>query len=363
TLTEVTFAYARDEAGLPAPVVLTLTSASQPDLVLGRASTMLNTTQTDDPRGVPLTFTFDKVIPLSKDESYTLSIETLGQILYLEGSAVSNETDYDWGLPFRIDGYDPYGGMYSNDDLVLQVYWVDDINKLNRYLDILNKADYIIIPTNHQYGQITRVPERYPLTTLYYRELIGCPSGQEIIECYRLAQPGMYEGKLGFELAAVFESYPTLGNIVINDQRAEEAFTFYDHPKVLIFKKSDSYDGNRVRAILSSVDLTKVVQLTPTQFSDFKTLMLPETKLASQRAGGTWSDLFDYDWLQNKVPGLGLLFWYAFIFVLGLFAYPIARLALPGLKQYSYALGRIVGLVLMAWLAWMGGSIGVPYTR
>ncbi|MEY2818544.1 MAG: hypothetical protein RL275_2007 [Chloroflexota bacterium] len=363
TLTEVTFAYARDEAGLPAPVVLTLTSASQPDLVLGRASTMLNTTQTDDPRGVPLTFTFDKVIPLSKDESYTLSIETLGQILYLEGSAVSNETDYDWGLPFRIDGYDPYGGMYSNDDLVLQVYWVDDINKLNRYLDILNKADYIIIPTNHQYGQITRVPERYPLTTLYYRELIGCPSGQEIIECYRLAQPGMYEGKLGFELAAVFESYPTLGNIVINDQRAEEAFTFYDHPKVLIFKKSDSYDGNRVRAILSSVDLTKVVQLTPTQFSDFKTLMLPETKLESQRAGGTWSDLFDYDWLQNKVPGLGLLFWYAFIFVLGLFAYPIARLALPGLKQYSYALGRIVGLVLMAWLAWMGGSIGVPYTR
>lgn len=362
-LTEITFAHARDEAGIPAPVILTLTSASQPDLVLGRASTMLDTTRTDDPRGVPLTFTFDTVIPLSKDESYILSIETLGQILYLEGSAVSNETDYDWGLPFRIDGYDPYGGMYSNDDLVLQVYWVEDINKLNRYLDILNRTDYIVIPTNHQYAQITRVPERYPLTTLYYRELIGCPSAQEIIECYRLAQPGMYEGQLGFELAAVFESYPTLGNIVINDQRAEEAFTFYDHPKVLIFKKSDSYDGNRVRAILSSVDLTKVVPLTPTQFSDFKTLMLPETKLASQRAGGTWSDLFDYNWLQNKYPWLGLLFWYVFIFVLGLFAYPIARLALPGLKQYSYALGRIVGLVLMAWLAWMGGSVGVPYTR
>jgi len=362
-LTEVTFAYARDEAGMPAPVVLTLTSASQPDLVLGRASTMLDTTRTDDPRGVPLMFTFDKVIPLSKDESYTLTIETLGQILYIEGSAVSNETDYDWGLPFRIDGYDPYGGMYSNDDLVLQVYWVEDINKLNRYLDILNRTDYIVIPTNHQYAQITRVPERYPLTTLYYRELIGCPADEEIIECYRLAQPGMYEGNLGFELAAVFESYPALGNIVINDQRAEEAFTFYDHPKVLIFKKSADYDPNQLRAILSSVDLTKVVQLTPTQFSDFKTLMLPETKLASQRAGGTWSDLFDYDWAQNKYPILGLLFWYAFIFVLGLFAYPIARLALPGLRQYSYALGRIVGLVLMAWLAWMGGSIGVPYTR
>ncbi|GJQ35829.1 MAG: hypothetical protein JETCAE01_18390 [Anaerolineaceae bacterium] len=362
-LTEVTFAYARDDSGIPAPVNLTLTSASQPDLVLGRASTMLDTSRTTNPRGVPLTFTFDKVIPLSTKESYTISIETLGQALFIQGSAVVNESDYDWGLPFRIDGHDPYGGMYSNDDLVLQVYWPDDANKLNRFVEILSKADYIVIPTNHQYGQITRLPERYPLTTLYYRELIGCPEGEEIIECYRVAQPGTYEGRLGFELASVFESYPTLGGIVINDQRAEEAFTFYDHPKVMIFRKTDTFTTDRVRAILGSVDLSKVVPLTPTQFSDFKTLMLPESRLASQRAGGTWSQLFDYDWLQNKYPLLGVLLWYTFLFVLGVFAYPIARLALPGLRQYSYALGRIVGLVLLAWLAWMGGSLGVPYTR
>lgn len=278
-LTEVTFGFARDEAGVSAPVNLTLYSASQPDLPLGRASTMLNATQTADPRGVPLTFTFDKVIPLSKDESYTLEIETLGQVLFIEGSAVVNETDYDWGLPFRIDGYDPYGqnGLFKyddparqDDDLGLQVYWADDINKLNRYVDILSRADYIVVPTNHQYAQITRLPERYPLTTLYYRELIGCPASEEIIECYRLAQPGMYEGKLGFELAAVFESYPMLGPIVINDQRAEEAFTFYDHPKVLIFKKTDDFDANRLRAIFNTVDLSKVMPLTPTQFNDLK---------------------------------------------------------------------------------------------
>ncbi|GAB1472232.1 hypothetical protein MASR2M66_31100 [Chloroflexota bacterium] len=362
-LTEITIAHARDDAGIAAPINLTLYSASQPDLVLARASTMLDSTPTADSRGVPMTFNFDKVIPLSKDQSYTLTIETLGQTLFIEGSAVVNETDYDWGLPFRIDNYDPYGGLYSNDDLVLQVYWGEDENKVERFVNILSKGDYIVIPTNHQYAQITRLPERYPLTTLYYRELIGCPAEQEIIECYRLAQPGMYKGDLGFELAAVFESYPTLGNIVINDQRAEEAFTFYDHPKVLIFKKTADFDSNRLRAILTSVDLTQAVPLTPTEFNNFKTLTLPETRLASQRAGGTWSDLFDYDWMQNKYPALGLLFWYAFIFGLGLFAYPIARLALPGLKPYSYALGRIVGLVLIAWLAWMGGSIGIPYTR
>ncbi|NWF63712.1 MAG: hypothetical protein HXY38_05330 [Chloroflexi bacterium] len=362
-LTRITFGYARDDAGTPIPVNVALYAASQPDVALGRASTLLDTTQTTDPRGVPLTFTFDQVIPLSKTETYNLSIETLGQALYINGSAIVNETDYDWGLPFRIDGYDPYGGLYSNEDLVLQVYWNEDASKLERYINVLTQGDYIVIPTNHQYAQITRLPERYPLTTLYYRELIGCPEGEDIIKCYRRAQPGMYEGRLGFELAAVFESYPTLGSIVINDQAAEEAFTFYDHPKVLIFKKTENFDANRLRAVFSGVDLTKVVQLAPTEFDTFKTLMLPETRLASQRAGGTWSDLFDYDWLQNKYPWLGMLFWYAFLFLLGLSAYPIARLALPGLKSYAYALGRIVGLALLAWMAWMGGSVGVPYTR
>jgi len=362
-LSEVTFGFARNADETPAPVVVTLTSASQPDVVLARASTMLDSTLTADSRGIPLTLTFDNVVPLAQGQQYTLRIETLGSGLVLSGSAIANETDYDWGLPFRVDGYDPYGGLYSNDDLVLQVYWADDANKLERFVNILSRADVIVIPTNHQYGQITRLPERYPLTTHYYRELLGCPQGEEIISCYYNAQPGMYAGSLGFELVEVFESYPTLGAIVINDQWAEEAFTFYDHPKVLIFKKSADFNVEQVRAVLGEVDYTKAVQLTPTQFDDYKTLMLPDARLGQQRAGGTWSELFNYEWIQNKVPFIGLLVWYGFIFLLGLVAYPIARLALPGLKHYAYPLGRIVGIVLLAWLAWMGGSLGIPYTR
>jgi len=362
-LSEVTFGFARNADEIPAPVIVTLTSASQPDVVLVRASAMLDSTLTADPRGIPLTLTFDSVVPLVKGQQYTLRIETLGDGLVLSGSAVANETDYDWGLPFRVDGYDPYGGLYSNDDLVLQVYWADDANKLERFVNILSRADYIVIPTNHQYGQITRLPERYPLTTHYYRELLGCPQGEEIISCYYNAQPGMYAGSLGFELVQVFESYPTLGNIVINDQWAEEAFTFYDHPKVLIFRKSADFNVEQVRAVLGIVDYTKAVPLKPTEFADYKTLMLPDSRLAMQRAGGTWSELFNYEWIQNKVPFVGLLIWYGFLFLLGLVAYPIARLALPGLKHYAYPLGRIIGIVLLAWLAWMGGSLGIPYTR
>ena len=359
-LSTVVLGHAKDAT--PGAIVLAISSASQPDLVLARASELLDPSLMSDPRGPTLTLTLDRTVPVDAGQLYILKIETLGSALSLTGESFANETDYDWGLPFRIDGFDPFGGMYRG-DLNLQVYWADDATKLTRFVDILSAADYIIIPTNHQYAQITRLPERYPLTTLYYRELLGCPPAENIIKCYREAKPGKYEGGLGFELVEVFESYPTLGPLVINDQAAEEAFTFYDHPKVFIFKKTDSFRSADVFGILSSVDLTKVVALTPKEAGDFKDLMLPDTQLASQRAGGTWSDLFDYDWVQNKYPLVGVLVWYLFIFVLGLFAYPVARLALPGLKQYAYPLGRIVGLVLLAWLAWMGGSVGVPYTR
>ncbi|WKZ36659.1 MAG: DUF2298 domain-containing protein [Anaerolineales bacterium] len=361
-ISEIFLGHAMDSVTSPSTIVLTLSSASQPDVVLARASRVVDFTQTEDPRGPSVTLTFDRVVPITENQSYVLKMETLGTALSLSGSYLANETDYDWGLPFRIDGYDAFGGIYRG-DLILQVYWTDDENKLNRFVETLSQADYIIIPTNHQYAQITRLPERYPLTTQYYRELLGCPENENIIECYRVAKPGQYTGSLGFELVEVFESYPTLGPLVINDQAAEEGFTFYDHPKVMIFQKTAEFDPSQVHEILGRVDLSKAVQLKPTEFADYKTLMLPDTRLAQQRAGGTWSDLFDYDWIQNQYPILGVLLWYSFIFVLGLFAYPIARLALPGFGQYAYPLGRVVGLVLLAWIAWMGGSVGVPYTR
>lgn len=355
--------HAREDANFSTQAIVTLTRASQPDLALARASAMLNPLPTADVRGEPLTFTFDTPIPLSKNETYLLRVETLGETLTLEGSAIANETDYDYGLPFRVDGYDPFGGLYSNGDLTMQVYWRDDEEKIERYIKVLSNADYLAIPTNHQYAQITRLPERYPLTTLYYRELIGCPESENIIACYYNAEPGMYQGRLGYELAAVFTDYPALGPLSINDSGAEEAFTFYDHPKVLIFKKSADFDAARVRAIFNQIDLSRVVELLPPEFSNFKTLMLPQTVWANQRANGTWSQLFNYDWIQNKYPIVGLIIWYLFIFVLGVCAYPLARLALPSFKVYAYALSRIIGLALLAWLAWMGGSLGVGYSR
>ena len=362
SLTGITFAHALDSSASPATILLSITATDDPGNIFTSASTTLDSTASADPRGTSITFVFDKPVPVTANSSYALNIETLGERLTLTGASFANETDYDWGLPFRMDGYDPFGGMYRG-DLNLQVYWDDNADKLTRFVDTLNQSDYIIIPTSHQYTQITRLPERYPLTTKYYRDLLGCPLGEDIIRCYRVARPGQFEGNLGFKLVAVFESFPTFGPLVINDQSAEESFTFYDHPKVMIFQKTKDFSPAKVQQLLGSVDLTNIVHLMPKDAANYKDLMLPDTRLAQQTAGGTWSKLFNYDWLQNKYPILGVLFWYGFIFVLGLFAYPITRLALPGLGQYAYPLSRIVGLALLAWTSWMGGSVGVPYTR
>ena len=333
-----------------------------PEQAIASASLTEKFVRVNDPRGDSYILTLDPPVQVERDAQYYLQLDVDSGLLSITGATVANETDYDYPLPLRVDGYDAFGGIYRG-DLNLQVYWPDNEEKLDRFVTILNESDYILIPTNHQYGQITRLPERYPLTTLYYRELIGCPDEKEIAWCYRVGQPGQFEGRLGYDLVSVFETYPKLGPIVINDQAAEEAFTFYDHPKVMIFQKNEDFDITHVQDTLRSVDLTKVVHLAPRQFDEFSTLLLPADKLTQQRAGGTWSELFNYGWIHNRYPVLGLFIWYLFIFLLGLAVYPLTRLVMPGLADKGYPLSRALGLVLFGYLAWMGGSLGIPYTR
>jgi hypothetical protein len=230
--------------------------------------------------------------------------------------------------------------------------------------NILDGADYILITSSRQWASIPRVQERYPLTTAYYRHLLGCPPTKAIEWCYNVAQPGMFHGDLGFALVKVFQSNPSLGAWQINDQFAEEAFTVYDHPKVFIFQKTEDYDPQRVADILGSVDLSTVVRVTPRQAdSNPANLMLPDDRLAEQRAGGTWSRLFHPRAPHNRYQVLGVVVWYGFIFLLGLASYPLVRLVFGGVADRGYPLARVVGLLLLAYVSWLAGSFRIPTTR
>jgi hypothetical protein len=200
----------------------------------------------DDPRGESYTVRLDKPVQLEEGEIYYLDLQTRDGFLRLSGSAPINESSWDDPLPLRMGGYDGYGGLYEG-DLNQELYWDDNADKLNLLTDTLDRGDYVFISSDRQWATTTRVPQRYPLTTAYYRALIGCPPERGIIWCYNVAKPGQFQGQLGYDLQAVFESYPTLGNLQVNDQFAEEAFTVYDHPKVLIFKKTADYDRQGAR--------------------------------------------------------------------------------------------------------------------
>lgn len=318
-----------------------------------------------DPRGEGFTLTFDTPLPMSQDQSYrlTLGIEAGNASITLTGAAPANEGDWDDGLPLRLDGYDGFGGIYPA-GLNFNMYPDDNQEKLDRFLGILNQADYLLISSNRQWGSLPRLPERFPMTTVYYRNLLGCPAEESIQACYIRAQPGMYQGNLGFELIKVFQSDPSIGPLRINDQWAEEAFTVYDHPKVLIFKKNASYDAQKVAAILGAVDLSKVVHVTPKRAGSYPAnLLLPLSRWAEQQSGGTWSELFNTQALHNRFPVLAVILWYLVVALLGWVIYPLVRLALPGLPDHGYPLARISSMLLLSYLVWLAGSAGVAFSR
>jgi YYY domain-containing protein len=344
-------------------LVLSSQPGAPPEAILATATLMADFTPRADPRGEAFTLTLNRPVSLTNGAIYYLRFETTVPALTLSGASPVNESSWDDGLPLRMDGYDGFGGLY-NGGLNFEMYFDDNADKLARFQANLDQGDYIFISSNRQWATTVRVPERYPLTTAYYRALIGCPAEKDIIWCYNVAQPGDFQGQLGYDLVQVFESFPTLGSLRINDQFAEEAFTVYDHPKVLIFQKRADYDAARVHAILSAVDLSRAIHLTPRQAASYPhDLTLPPERLAQQQAGGTWSEIFNTRALHNRYPVLGLLLWYVFIFILGLFTYPLMRLAFPGLADKGYPLSRAMGLVLLAWMAWMSASIGAGYTR
>ena len=330
--------------------------------VIGSAKVITSLASSNDSQGSQVQFIFDPPVPVQQNQSYFLQLATDQGAIALRGSAPANESSWDDSLPLRVGGMDGYNGLYTS-GLNFEMYWNDDASKLERFTSTLDQADYIFISSNRQWATTTRVQERYPLTTEYYRDLMGCPADQSIIDCYSTAQPGMFQGKLGFDLVKVFQSEPSLGGWTVNTQFAEEAFTVYDHPKVLIFKKRADYSSQTVRTLLGTVDLSKVIQVTPRNAGVPGNLMLPSEKLGQQQEGGTWSDLFDRSSILNRWPGVGAVIWYLFILLLGWLVYPFVRLALGGLADRGYPLARLIGMVVLAFLVWYGGSTGLPFTR
>ncbi|MFI5268648.1 MAG: DUF2298 domain-containing protein, partial [Chloroflexota bacterium] len=231
--------------------------------------------------------------------------------------------------------------------VTLNLYDDDNPAKIEMIVKDLSDADYVVMSSNRLYGSITRIPQRYPITTEYFRLLFG--------------------GQLGFQLAHEQSSYPTLFGVPIKDDRVmgyqslaaqlqpDEAFTVYDHPQVLIFEKTPDFSADKVRAMLSAIPWQGAQHLNPKQASLPTTqLTLSPADLAADQAGGTWSALFDRASLPNRAP---ILAWWLTIEVLGALAFPLMFLALRRLWDGGWLLSKPAGVLLLAYLAWLPPSL------
>lgn len=262
-----------------------------------------------------------------------------------EGSVIANE-HWDDPLPMRVEGLDPLGGMFkslsSSSDGLIQMYWEDSEEKRPKVIEWLDEADYIVLSSNRLYQSIPRLPERYPLATKYYEWL--------------------FNGQLGFELYKTFTSYPQLFGIVINDDSSDEAFTVYDHPKVLLFKKTAAYSHDNTAKLINSVDLSEVIRLKPIDATASRGgYRLPPNLLSADYQGGTWSEIFDPNDLANRVP---VVAWVVVIWLLGIVAFPYAFLAFRRFADRGYSFAKALGILGVAWLSWTMASYEVmPFTR
>ncbi len=347
---------------------LVIARPGQEDSPLVQVLTTAEFDTQSDARGEPYSLLLQPGVALAADETYILRLRmTEGDgALAVYGVKPTVETTWDMTIPFDLgfgNPFDIWWGIYRT-DLNLELYWDDNQPKTERMLGILDQADYILSSTNRVWGTVPRVPERYPVSTEFYRQLLGCPPEKDVVWCYNVAEVGTFQGQLGFDLVYVGTSYPNLGPIRFNTQFAEEAFSVYDHAKVMIFRKNATYDAERVRMILEAVDVSVAVHLTPRQAGAYKgNLQLSLQRWAQQLQSGSWAQLFNTNALYNRYPFFALVLWYVALSLLGWGVYPLVRLALGGLPDHGYPFIKLVAMLLLAWLSWMAGSLGLPVTR
>jgi DNA-binding beta-propeller fold protein YncE len=143
------------------------------------------------------------------------SFVTASEWFYETAAAGSKVVTQDWdeGFPFPLTGERSPERFRKAD---LQFYQPDGDAKLWTVASEMASAEWLVLQTPRIYGAIGRVPGKYPITWKLLRHL--------------------FAGELGYRLVADFTSRPALFGIEIPTELADESFSVYDHPKVLVFR-------------------------------------------------------------------------------------------------------------------------------
>jgi hypothetical protein len=140
----------------------------------------------------------------------------------------------------------------------LPVYDPDTPEKAADLAARLAEADYVILSSSRLHGVIPRLPERYPVTSRYYRLLFAESLGYDLVH-YEATYPRV----LGWDLAHdLLERAglpaPRLWAEGEGRRRAlrlgwaDESFFVYDHPTPLVFRRTVSLSPEEIATLLGA---------------------------------------------------------------------------------------------------------------
>ncbi len=193
---------------------------------------------------------------LEKDKTYWLRIGVKeGPNVTLRRIAIATE-NWDEGLPFRARELDPYGQLYTG--ITNEVRSYDTADKIEMFMDVLTRADYLILPSQRGIWSVCRIPRTYPMTIAYYQALFDGSLGFKLADAYQrpIKIGPFYISDLA---GTITTEYPELPVVNLSSIAAEEAFSVYDHAPVWIFEKTEDFSMEKLREFFESFDLTQVV--------------------------------------------------------------------------------------------------------
>lgn len=273
---------------------------------------------------------------------------------------------WDDALPLTLDELPGRPAARTYERVELPLWDPDTPEKLDALVAELSTADTIVLASNRLYAPMQRLAARYPMTSRYYQML--------------------FSGGLGYELVREFTAYPRAGGVTVRDDAADESFTVYDHPRVLVFENTGRLKPELLRARLgrylpgsagASFDSglrSSAQDARPVPDPAGRTPGLarlrpqepaPDAPLTLAQPVDTLPVVADFRWnrLASQSAPVAVVLWWLVIGMFGWLTWPLLFPLLGGLRDRGYGLARAAGWLLIGWAHWLGVSLGLWQNR
>ena len=245
----------------------------------------------------------------------------------------------------------------------LPLYEDDRADKTALIAETLADADYLVFFSNRLYGAIPRLPERYPITTEYYRLLFSEQLGYTLANV-QTAYPSLFGvdfaddtlGRPSLPAPRLLQQ-PPAAPTALNLGYADESFSVYDHPKVLIFQNTGRFEAAEIQRLMEIGALLGGASMDDADSSEAESelgLVYSPEDVAIQQSGGTWMDIIRPGSWTNRMP---VLAWLGALELIALVTLPLTFVVFRPFADRGYLLGKALGILLVGLVVWLLASL------